>query len=81
VSRTDSDAARLRRLRRLAARHGLSILAATRPASKAAGGGYNLSEQESRAVLLGDRPAPYSATLDAVEARLLAVAEEGEEGE
>jgi hypothetical protein len=79
VSRTDSDAARLRRLRRLAARHGLSILAATRPASKAAGGGFMLSEQESRAVLLGDRPAPYSATLDAVEERLLALA--GEEGE
>jgi hypothetical protein len=78
LSRTDSDAARLRRLRRLAARHGLSILAATRPASKAAGGGYMLSEEQTRQVLLGGRPLPYSATLDAVEDWLLAL-EDGEE--
>lgn len=70
LSRSDTDAARLRRLRRLAARRGLAILAAARPASKVAGGGYMLSDEATRRVVLGDKPLPYSASLEAIEAQL-----------
>ncbi|HVW91463.1 MAG TPA: hypothetical protein VHB74_02530 [Devosia sp.] len=69
-SRAGNEVARLRRLKRLAARHGLAILVATKPSSKVAEGGYMLTEDETRKVLLGDRPQPYSASLDAIEAHL-----------
>lgn len=68
--RAGSEVARLRRLKRLAARYGLAILVATKPSSKVAEGGYMLTEDETRKVLLGDRPQPYSASLDAIEAHL-----------
>jgi hypothetical protein len=68
-SRAGSEAARLRRLRRMAGRNGLAILVATKPSSKT-GGGYMISHDETRRVLLGDKPAPYALTLDEVEAYL-----------
>ena len=68
-SRRGSEAARLRRLRRTAARHSLAILAATKPSSKT-GGGYMISNDETRRVLVGDKPGPYAMTLDEVEAYL-----------
>jgi hypothetical protein len=66
-SRAHHDVARLRRLKRLAARYGLAVLAAERPNSKAAGGGYMLTDDETRKPLLGNVPAPYSASLDDIE--------------
>lgn len=69
-SRAGNEGSRLRRLKRLAGRHGLAILVASKPSSKVEDGGYMLTEDESRKVLLGDRPQPYSASLDAVEAHL-----------
>jgi hypothetical protein len=68
-SRAGTEIARLRRLRRIAARRGLAILAAERPASQGLGG-YMLSDDEARKVILGDQPKPYAATLDEVEAWL-----------
>ena len=69
-SRAGSEVARLRRLKRFAARYGLAILVATKPSSKVADGGYMLTEDETRKVLLGDHPQPYSASLDAIEAHI-----------
>jgi hypothetical protein len=63
-SRAHHDASRLRRLRRIGHRHGLSILHDSRT------GGYMITEEESRRPLLGGPPRPYGATLDAVEAYL-----------
>lgn len=74
-SRAHTEAARLRRLRRLAARHGLAILAAAKPNSAQPDGGYMLSDDATRRPILGDRPQPYGASLDAIEAHLEALAE------
>ena len=63
-SRAGTEVARLRRLRRLAARRGLAILAAAKPNPRIENGGYMLSDDESRRVLLGDKPLPYSASLE-----------------
>jgi ATP-dependent HslUV protease subunit HslV len=68
-SRAGTETARLRRLRRAAARQGLAILAAGKPASKGLGG-YMLSNDETRKVVLGGEPKPYAATLDEIEAWL-----------
>jgi hypothetical protein len=68
-SRADTDVARLRRLRRIGHRHGLTILAAKKHEIKK-GGGYMLSVEEDRRVVLGDQPSPYSATLEEIEAHL-----------
>jgi hypothetical protein len=65
-SRRGSEAARLRRLKRMAARGGFAILVATKPSSKT-GGGYMISNDETHRVLLGDKPTPYALTLDEVE--------------
>jgi hypothetical protein len=77
-SRRGSEAARLRRLRRTAGRHGLAILAAGKPSSKVSGG-YMISNDEQHHVLVGDKPVPYAMTLDEVEAYL--EAETGEAGD
>ena len=68
-SRAGTEVARLRRLRRVAARQGLAILAATKPSSKG-DGGYMLSNDDERKVVLGGEPRPYTATLDEIEAFL-----------
>jgi len=68
-SRAGTEMARLRRMRRAAARQGLAILAAGKPASKGLGG-YMLSQDEARKVILGGEPKPYAATLDEIEAWL-----------
>ncbi len=80
-SRAGSEAARLRRLKRLAGRHGLAVLVASKPSSKVPGGGYMLTEDASRKVLLGDQPLPYSASLDQIEEHLdnaLGIADDAE---
>jgi hypothetical protein len=67
-SRADHDSARLRRIRRLAIRHGLSVLHNSKT------GGYMITEEESRKPLLGGPPRPYGATLEAAEAYIDAIA-------
>ncbi|RUT29353.1 hypothetical protein EMQ25_14635 [Arsenicitalea aurantiaca] len=75
-SRAGTETARLRRLRRFGHRRGYTILAAQRPASKVAGGGYMLSLDATFKPVLGDEPIPYSASLDEVEAYLEALEDE-----
>lgn len=77
-SRADTDTARLRRLRRIGHRMGMTILQ-VRKAEKKKPGGYMLSMDEERRIVLGDQPAPYSATLDEVEAYLDRFAEAEDE--
>lgn len=74
-SRAGTEVARLRRLRRTAARQGLAILAATKPSSKG-DGGYMLSNDAEHKVVLGGEPRPYAATLDEIEAFLERVDED-----
>ena len=68
-SRAGTEAARLRRLKREARLLGLTILSTKK--MPPAGGGYMLSHDETRRVVIGDRPAPFSASLDAIESYLV----------
>ncbi|HTJ57848.1 MAG TPA: hypothetical protein VL418_09840 [Devosiaceae bacterium] len=77
-SRAGTEVARLRRLRRLAGRRGLALLATERPNPKLPGSGYMLNDDESRRPILGDRPQPYSATLDQIEEYLDRMPEDSE---
>lgn len=73
MSRTNSLAALERRVRRLAVRRGMSMLVAQKPDSKVrARGGYMLRDDETRAVVFGDKGYEFSATLEDVEAFLTA---------
>lgn len=67
-SRAHTDAARLRRLKRIAQRNGLSILATSKPDRLITNGGYMLSNEATRTAILGGHPRPYSANLDQIEA-------------
>lgn len=67
-SRKDSDSARLRRLKRLGQRQGLTILTTNKPNPRFPNGGYMLSNDETRRPILGDKPVPYCASLDEIEA-------------
>jgi hypothetical protein len=67
-SRAHTDAARLRRLKRIAQRNGLSILTTSKPDRLIINGGYMLSNEATHKAILGDQPRPYSANLDQIEA-------------
>ena len=81
MSRANTEASRLRRIKRIASRHGLTILTAQKPSSKTPEGGYMLSLDAARKVVLGDKPVPYSANLEQVEAYIDALEEGGDEAE
>lgn len=66
-SRADTETARLRRLRRLAQRRNLTILVKTEVNSKARSGFYMLNDEDTRRPVFGDKPQPFSATLDQIE--------------
>jgi len=70
VSRRDFDASRMRRMRRLAGRHGLTILTAEKLTAKMGKGGHAIRDDESFKVIYGDNPLPFTATLDDIEAYL-----------
>jgi hypothetical protein len=70
VSRRDFDVSRMRRMRRIAGRHGLTILTAEKLTAKMGKGGHAIREDESFKVIFGDSPMPFTATLDDVEAYL-----------
>jgi hypothetical protein len=70
-SRRDSPAARERRVRRVAGRHGLDLLKPERrDARVAAHGGYMLREAASGRIVLGAEPYRFSQSLEEVEAWL-----------
>lgn len=70
MSRRDFDASRMRRMRRLAGRHGLTILTAEKLTAKTGKGGHAIRDDESFKVIYGDKPMPFTATLDDIEAYL-----------
>lgn len=70
MSRRDFEASRMRRMRRVAGRHGLTILTAEKLTAKTGKGGHALREDESFKVVYGDKPLPFTATLDDIEAYL-----------
>ncbi|KKB82914.1 hypothetical protein VW29_15340 [Devosia limi DSM 17137] len=68
----------MRRMRRVAGRYGLTILTAEKLNAKTGKGGHALRDDESFKVIFGDKPLPFTATLDDIDAYLTKL-EEGEE--
>jgi hypothetical protein len=67
VSRKEFDASRMRRIKRLAARHGLTILTDEKMKVQGHAGGHAIRNEDYQ-VIFGNMPKPFSATLDDVEA-------------
>jgi hypothetical protein len=73
MSRANLQVSVERRVRRLAQRRGLSLLIAHKRNAKIdAHGGYMLRDDESGAIVFGNRSYEYSADLDEIEAWLMA---------
>lgn len=68
MSRKEFDASRMRRMKRVAARHGLTILTSEKIKVLGQPGGHALREDASFKIVFGDTPKPFSATLDEIEA-------------
>jgi len=68
VSRKEFEASKMRRLKRIAGRYGLTILTAEKLTAKMGKGGHAIREDESFKVIFGDSPQPFSATFDEIEA-------------
>ena len=60
----------MRRLRRVAGRHGLTILTAEKLTAKMGKGGHALRDDQSFNVVFGHDPLPFSATLADIESYL-----------
>jgi hypothetical protein len=69
VSRKEFDASRMRRMKRVAARHGLTILTAEKIKVQGGKGGHALRDENFK-VIYGNEPQPFSATLDDIESYL-----------
>lgn len=69
MSRKEFDASRMRRLKRYAARYGLTILTDDKMKVLGTTGGHAIRD-ENYNVLYGNVPKPFSASLDEVEAWL-----------
>lgn len=67
MSRKEFDASRMRRMKRLAARHGLTILTSDKIKTLGQPGGHAIRHDESFKVIFGNEPKPFSASLDDVE--------------
>lgn len=70
MSRKEFDASRMRRMKRVAARYGLTILTAEKLKVLGHAGGHALREDETFKIVYGDVPKPYSASLDDIESYL-----------
>lgn len=68
MSRKEFDASRMRRLKRVAGRHGLTILTSEKLKVLGQPGGHALREDATFKIVYGDVPKPFSASLDEVEA-------------
>ena len=69
MSRKEFDASRMRRMKRIAARHGLTILTAEKLKVLGTKGGHALRDADYK-VIFGNVPQPFSASLDEIEAYL-----------
>ncbi|UYO00125.1 MAG: hypothetical protein KIT02_02525 [Devosia sp.] len=70
MSRKEFDASRMRRMKRVAGRHGLTILTSDKIKVLGQPGGHALREDASFKVIYGDVPKPFSASLDDIESYL-----------
>lgn len=70
MSRKEFEASRMRRMKRVAARHGLTILTAEKMKALGQPGGHALRDDETHQVVFGNVPKAFSADLDAIEAYL-----------
>jgi hypothetical protein len=78
MSRKEFDASRMRRMKRLAARHGLTILTDEKMKVLGTTGGHAVRQDGTYQIVYGNMPKPFSASLDDVEAYLDRL-EDGEE--
>ena len=69
MSRKEFDASRMRRMKRIAVRHGLTILTAEKLKVLGTKGGHALRDADYK-VIFGNVPQPFSASLDEIEAYL-----------
>ena len=69
MSRKEFDVSRMRRLKRYAARYGLTILTDDKMKVLRAEGGHAIRDEDFK-VLYGNVPKPFSASLDEIEAWL-----------
>ncbi|WP_375597290.1 hypothetical protein [Devosia sp. Naph2] len=76
MSRKEFDASRMRRMKRVAARHGLTILTSEKIKVLGQPGGHAVRDDDSFKIVFGDQPKPYSASLDDIEAWLERLDEE-----
>ncbi|MBS3848611.1 hypothetical protein PSC71_14055 [Devosia sp. J2-20] len=67
MSRKEFEASKMRRLKRIAGRHGLTILTAEKLTAKMGKGGHAIREDESFKIIFGDKPLPFSATFEQIE--------------
>lgn len=68
MSRKEFEASRMRRIKRIAARYGLTVLTSEKIKVLGQPGGHALRHDESFKVIFGDVPKPFSASLDDIEA-------------
>ncbi len=68
MSRKEFEASRMRRVKRIAARYGLTVLTSEKMKVLGQPGGHALRHDESFKVVFGDVPKPFSATLEDIEA-------------
>jgi hypothetical protein len=67
MSRKEFEASRMRRMKRVAGRHGLTIMTAEKIKVLGQPGGHQLRNDESYAIVYGNVPKPFSASLDDIE--------------
>lgn len=70
MSRKEFDASRMRRVKRFAARYGLTILTDEKMKVLGHPGGHAIREDETFKIIYGNAPKPFSASLDDIEAWL-----------
>ena len=70
MSRKEFDASRMRRMKRTAGRHGLTILTSEKMKVLGQPGGHALRDDKTFAIVYGDIPKPFSASLDDIETYL-----------
>lgn len=69
MSQKEFDASRMRRMKRVAIRHGLTILTAEKAKVLGTKGGHALRDADYK-IIYGNVPQPFSASLDEIESYL-----------
>lgn len=67
MSRKEFDASRMRRMKRIATRHGLTILTSDKIKTLGGEGGHAIREDATYKVIFGDVPRPFSASFEQIE--------------